>query len=427
MGSSGFEEGQFLNPMGIAIAPSGNVFVSDVNNNRIQKFSSEGNFLFSWDASNSPGGKFAFPKSIDIDEHGNVFVAETGNHRIRVFSENGNPIASWGSGGRGEGNFLAPVGIAVSPPGLVYVSDHNNYRIQVFTIALDFQAPIIRVPSAITVETESDQGSIIKFEVTATDNVKVVSGPSCNYSSGNNFGIGSTVVTCTAFDAAGNKGTDSFTVTVNLVCGEGTILEGGICVPIVPEDILAPVLHLPKNTMVETSSNDGMSIPFRVTATDNVKVVSGPSCNYSSGNNFGIGSTVVTCTAFDAAGNKGTDSFTVTVNLVCGEDTILEGGICVPIEIEVVPSEVPEIDNSSVITIGATLGAAAAGGLMLATKAGILSSAKTSVLSTGGSGGEVSSSSTQQQTSFDTTEIETEYDPFPQIETIELEIRGGFE
>ena len=66
----------------------------------------------------------------------------------------------------------------------------------------------------------SDAGAVVKFTVTATDNVGVTSGPTCKdefgstVTSGSTFPIGVTTVTCTAIDAAGNEGSSTFTVTV---------------------------------------------------------------------------------------------------------------------------------------------------------------------------------------------------------------------
>jgi len=40
MGSYGIDDGQFLYPYGVAVDSSGNVYVADTNNHRIQKFKS---------------------------------------------------------------------------------------------------------------------------------------------------------------------------------------------------------------------------------------------------------------------------------------------------------------------------------------------------------------------------------------------------
>jgi hypothetical protein len=66
------------------------------------------------------------------------------------------------------------------------------------------------------------------------------------------------------------------------------------------------------------------------TATDNVGVASGPTCSPSSSSNFPVGTTTVTCTATDFAGNEGSASFTVTVTLEGSDTTPPEEEIVIP-------------------------------------------------------------------------------------------------
>jgi DNA-binding beta-propeller fold protein YncE len=69
---------------------------------------------------------------IAIDSSGNVFVAEEGNNRIQKFDGDGKFITKWGSTGSDNGQFLGPTGLIVDPSGVVYVVDGGNNRIQVF-------------------------------------------------------------------------------------------------------------------------------------------------------------------------------------------------------------------------------------------------------------------------------------------------------
>jgi len=48
VGSSGEVEGQFWNPTGIAVDATGNVYVADRDNHRIQKFTADGQFINAW-------------------------------------------------------------------------------------------------------------------------------------------------------------------------------------------------------------------------------------------------------------------------------------------------------------------------------------------------------------------------------------------
>ena len=112
-GSKGTGIGQFLYPIGIAVDPSGNVFISDNGNNRVQKFDGNGNFLAKWDFNSSNYGHIVQPKGIAADSSGNVFISDNGNNQIQKFDGNGNFLAKWGINGTANGQFIGPEGIAV--------------------------------------------------------------------------------------------------------------------------------------------------------------------------------------------------------------------------------------------------------------------------------------------------------------------------
>ena len=78
-------------------------------------------------------------------------------------------------------------------------------------------------------------------------------------------------------------------------------------------DTMAPVVNVPSNISLSTPDNSGRTTTFSVSASDNVGVTSGPICSPSSGSQFPIGTTTVTCFATDSAGNMGSGTFTVTV------------------------------------------------------------------------------------------------------------------
>jgi uncharacterized protein (TIGR03663 family) len=150
-GGAGTGEAQFNNPRNVAIGPDGSVYVSDGGNHRIQKFTSEGQFVTAWghmcrmfegragcQEADGAGGLYD-PWGLAVDEDGFVYVADTWNHRIQKFDANGQFVAMWGTHGvqedatGGEGLFWGPRAIAIGPEGLVYVTDTGNKRIQVFT------------------------------------------------------------------------------------------------------------------------------------------------------------------------------------------------------------------------------------------------------------------------------------------------------
>jgi uncharacterized protein (TIGR03663 family) len=133
------EDGTFNQPWGIEVGPDGSVYVADTWNHRIQKFTSDGEFLQTWGYFGTAESPQAFwgPRDVAVDDNGNVFVTDTGNKRVVVFDENGSFITEFGEPGLDPGQFDEPVGIAVDSKGLVYVVDAWNQRIQVFTKADD--------------------------------------------------------------------------------------------------------------------------------------------------------------------------------------------------------------------------------------------------------------------------------------------------
>ena len=91
--------GLFNTPFGIAIDSSGNAYVSDVENNRIQKFKKDGTFIRTWGTEGSANGQFNAPFGVGIDSSSNVYVTDSGNNRIQKFKNNGNFIRTWGTFG----------------------------------------------------------------------------------------------------------------------------------------------------------------------------------------------------------------------------------------------------------------------------------------------------------------------------------------
>ena len=132
-GSAGTGDGQFGYPSGIAVDSSGNVYVIESSNHRVQKFNSSGAFITKWGSYGTGDGQFAYPWVVAVDSSDNVYVADQMNHRVQKFNSSGVFITKWGSEGVGDGNFNRPCGIEVDSSGNVYVTDSYNHRIQKFT------------------------------------------------------------------------------------------------------------------------------------------------------------------------------------------------------------------------------------------------------------------------------------------------------
>jgi DNA-binding beta-propeller fold protein YncE len=82
---------------------SSNVFITDENNNRIQKFDGSGKFLLAWGCANvasqacppaSGPGQFNAPYGVAVDSSGNVFITDIENNRVEKFEPIGDPCAA---------------------------------------------------------------------------------------------------------------------------------------------------------------------------------------------------------------------------------------------------------------------------------------------------------------------------------------------
>jgi hypothetical protein len=71
-GMQGTGDGQFNYPIGVAVDNSGNVYVTDESNNRVQKFSSSGTYLSQFGTTGNGDGQLRRPIGITVDSSGNI-------------------------------------------------------------------------------------------------------------------------------------------------------------------------------------------------------------------------------------------------------------------------------------------------------------------------------------------------------------------
>src|SRR6266568_640505 len=163
-----------------------------------------------------------------------------------------------------------------------------------FTVTVaDTTPPTLQLPSSITKEATGPSGAVVSYGASATDNVDGTDPVTCSRASGSIFPLGTTTVTCSATDTAGNTSTGSFTVTV--------------------VDTTPPTLQLPSSIIKEATGPSGAVVSYGASATDNVDGTDPVTCSRASGSIFPLGTTTVTCSATDSVGNTSTGSFTVTV------------------------------------------------------------------------------------------------------------------
>jgi hypothetical protein len=76
-----------------------------------------------------------------VDPTGNAYVVDTANHRIQKFTGDGSFLSLWGSSGTGNGQFFSPFHLFVATNGDVFVADSENHRIQKFAAPVTAIAP----------------------------------------------------------------------------------------------------------------------------------------------------------------------------------------------------------------------------------------------------------------------------------------------
>jgi DNA-binding beta-propeller fold protein YncE len=133
-GTSGFDPGQFDEPVGVAIAPSGTVYVTDTWNQRIQAFipNETGDFYvptIQWDVNAWFGQSLDNKPFIAVGANENVFITDPENARVIEFTSAGQFVRTWGAFGDGPEEIGLAAGIAVDQFGFVWVTDAGNNRI----------------------------------------------------------------------------------------------------------------------------------------------------------------------------------------------------------------------------------------------------------------------------------------------------------
>ncbi len=131
----------FRNPEWIAVDGVDNVYVADTHNHRVQKFSSNGDFIEKWKG-------FRFPHGLVVDGIGNILIVEPNINRVRKFTSNGDLVVNLDRYGGGEGHFCLPAGISVDGEDNFYVADSGNNRVQKFSPSGEFITEIGNFGSA---------------------------------------------------------------------------------------------------------------------------------------------------------------------------------------------------------------------------------------------------------------------------------------
>jgi hypothetical protein len=136
-GQGGYGNGsnQLEYPTGVYVDRSGNLYVADQNNNRVMEYSSGasyGNLVAGSGGYGTGSNQLETPNGVYVDAAGNIFVSDPGNNRIIAFTPGasyGTTVAGQGGSGSGANQLNAPCGVYVDGNGNIYVSDKQNHRI----------------------------------------------------------------------------------------------------------------------------------------------------------------------------------------------------------------------------------------------------------------------------------------------------------
>ena len=154
-GNEGSAAGQVSSPQGVAVNDAtGDVYVADTSNARVDEFDSSGNFVRAWGwgvadgassfetctktceagVSGAGAGQFTTPAFIAVDNSssasaGDVYVGDTGTNLVQKFDASGHLITAWGTGGQltgatatdGPFSSTSLAGLAVGTAGSLWV------------------------------------------------------------------------------------------------------------------------------------------------------------------------------------------------------------------------------------------------------------------------------------------------------------------
>lgn len=183
---------------GITIGPDDMVYYTDDADQTVRKFTPEGELLMTLGTKGQPsdsgydgkdldtithgGPPFNRPTNLAIAPNGELYVSDGyGNCRVHRFSADGQLIQSWGEPGAGPGEFHLSHGVWVSHDGRVFVADRQNDRLQIFSPDGEFLEmwTDVQRPTNIFIDGE---GQVYVSELSAREGgLSYVNGPAPHY------------------------------------------------------------------------------------------------------------------------------------------------------------------------------------------------------------------------------------------------------
>lgn len=136
-GSHGSGETQFSEPQGIALGAENSIYISDTGNNRISEWTlhseEKATHVRNFGKEGTGNGELKSPHGLATDSSGDVWVADTGNNRIQEFNATGSFLGAIGKAGTGEGKLKEPRGVAIDGEVDAWIADTANSNVQEWT------------------------------------------------------------------------------------------------------------------------------------------------------------------------------------------------------------------------------------------------------------------------------------------------------
>jgi hypothetical protein len=123
VGVAGTGPDEFNAPSAVAIAPNGDIFVADGHggdtNARIVKFSKDGTFIKTWGKKGTAPGEFDVTHCVTFDARGRLYVCDRNNNRIQIFDQDGNYISEFHQ-------YSRPSSVVIDKNDMIYVADSES-------------------------------------------------------------------------------------------------------------------------------------------------------------------------------------------------------------------------------------------------------------------------------------------------------------
>ena len=137
-GQKGESIGILTSPWGVAVNDHDEIAETELNNERVSVFSSDGTHLRSFGREGKNNGEFNQPSGIAFDSFGNIIVADCENDRVQVFDRNGKFLRKFGKHGTQLDHQLKnPEGLSINANGDIIVADYGNKLIKIFSSSGD--------------------------------------------------------------------------------------------------------------------------------------------------------------------------------------------------------------------------------------------------------------------------------------------------